>query len=41
MENDWQYGESSAKRRLGMKEVAEHAGVAMSSVSRVLWGIPT
>jgi LacI family transcriptional regulator len=32
--------ESAARRRTGMKEVAEYAGVALSSVSRVLSGHP-
>ena len=40
MESDGQYGGGTGKRRPGMKEVAERAGVAMSSVSRVLSGHP-
>lgn len=33
-------GAARAKRRVGIREVAEHAGVAVSSVSRVLTGRP-
>src|ERR1700722_4918758 len=37
VEDDW---ESEVASRPGMRDVADHAGVAMSSVSRVLSGHP-